>query len=172
MTLNDLFTAIRENRAYVNVHTEAFPAGAIRGPVQAVRANPPISAVLTGADSGTDSTATGLTILRQGAEGTLSYALSVQGIENITQAHIHVAAEPGGDGPPAVWLYPAAPPAELIPGEFTGQLGAGDFTDADLVGPLAGMTLADLLTAIEEDRAYVNVHTDQFPAGEIRGSLQ
>lgn len=172
MTLNDLFTAIRENRAYVNVHTEAFPAGAIRGPVQAVRANPPISAVLTGADSGTDSTATGLTILRQDAEGTLSYALSVQGIENITQAHIHVAAEPGGDGPPAVWLYPAAPPAELIPGEFTGQLGAGDFTDADLVGPLAGMTLADLLTAIEEGRAYVNVHTDQFPAGEIRGSLQ
>ncbi|MBM4025735.1 MAG: CHRD domain-containing protein, partial [Planctomycetes bacterium] len=73
---------------------------------------------------------------------------------------------------PAVWLYPAAPPAATILGEFTGVLSEGVFTAAHLVGPLAGKTLADLLTAIREDRAYVNVHTLQFPAGEIRGGLK
>jgi hypothetical protein len=41
-----------------------------------------------------------------------------------------------------------------------------------LVGPLAGKTLADLVTAIRENRAYVNVHTQQFPGGEIRGGLK
>ena len=35
----------------------------------------------------------------------------------------------------------------------------------------AGKTLEDLLTAIKENRAYVNVHTLPFPAGEIRGLL-
>ncbi|MDI6447757.1 CHRD domain-containing protein [Anaerobaca lacustris] len=172
MTMDALLTAIREGRAYVNVHTIAFPGGAIRGAVEAVRAAPPIGAVLTGAGDGTDSTATGLTLLRWSAEDTLSYELKVQALENVTQAHIHVANEPGGDGPPAVWLYPSAPPAALIPGTFTGRLGAGDITDADLVGPLAGMTVADLLSAIEEGRAYVNVHTERFPAGEIRGPLE
>ncbi len=172
LTLNDLFTAIREIRAYVNVHTEANPAGAIRGPVQPVQAEVPIGAVLTGGPAATDSTATGLTILRPGPEDTWSYELKVHGLKNVTQAHIHVAEEPGGNGPPAVWLYPAAPPAELIPGRFTGKLGAGEITAAALVGPLEEMTLADLLTAIEENRAYVNVHTEQFPAGEIRGTLR
>ncbi len=172
MTMDALLTAIREGRAYVNVHTSEFPAGAIRGAVEAVQADPPIGTVLIGAGEGTDSTATGLTVLRWSAEDTLSYELEVQALENVTMAHIHVSEEPGGDGPPVVWLYPAAPPAELVPGTFTGRLSAGEITAADLVGPLAGMTLADLLTTVEEGRAYVNVHTERFPAGEIRGPLE
>ncbi|MBM4028350.1 MAG: CHRD domain-containing protein [Planctomycetes bacterium] len=172
-TLADLLTAIRENRAYVNVHTQQFPAGAIRGPVEATRAELPIAAVLTGAGDKTTSPATGLAVLTPAPDGNaIAYQLKVQGITNVTMAHIHVAATPGGDGPPAVWLYPAAPPAVTIPGEFTGVLSEGVFTAAHLVGPLAGKTLADLLTAIREDRAYVNVHTLQFPAGEIRGGLK
>ncbi len=132
-----------------------------------------VTAVLNGAGAGTDSAATGLAVLRPGPdEDTLSYELKMQGIENVTQAHIHVATDPGGDGPPAVWLYPAAPPAAVVPGEFIGVLGAGDVTAADFVGPLAGLTLDDLFAAIEQGRAYVNVHTEQFPAGEIRGQLR
>jgi len=173
LTMTDLLTAIREGRAYVNVHTEQFPAGAIRGPVAGVHAAAPIAAVLSGAADGTDSTATGLAVLTVSPAGdAISYQLKVHGIENVTQAHIHVAAEPGGNGSPAVWLYPAAPPAVPIPGEFSGVLGEGEFTAADFVGPLAGKTVADLLTAIQENRAYVNVHTQQFPAGEIRGQLK
>jgi hypothetical protein len=92
-------------------------------------------------------------------------------IENVTMAHIHISDTPGGNGPPAVWLYPSAPPASLIPGKFRGILAEGVFAESELVGPLAGMTLDDLILAVSENRAYVNVHTEQFGAGEIRGQL-
>lgn len=173
MAISDLLTAIREDRAYVNVHTQESPGGAIRGLLEAPGSQPPISAELSGKDSGTDSEAIGQTILRRSPDGgSATYQLRVLDIENVTMAHIHVADEPGGDGSPAVWLYPAAPPASLIPGKFRGTLGEGVFTDAELVGPLAGMTLDDLYVAIQENRAYVNVHTEQFPAGEIRGQVR
>jgi len=172
-TLADLIRAIQENRAYVNVHTQKFPAGAIRGPLGRAPVQPPFAAELSGTPAGTDSQAIGRTILRLSPEGdSVSYELEVLGIKNVTQAHIHVAAAPGGNGSPAVWLYPSAPPAALIPGEFRGVLGEGSFAAANFVGPLAGKTLNDLLIAIREDRAYVNVHTQQFPGGEIRGQLR
>lgn len=171
MTVADLLTAIKEDRAYVNVHTEPFPGGEIRGPVEAVPAEPPIVAELASV-AGSDSTAIGRTTLRIAPDGeTASYRLAVVGIENVTMAHIHVADEPGGNGPPAVWLYPDAPPASLKVGLFSGTLAEREFAASDLVGPLAGMTLADLRTAIQENRAYVNVHTEQLPGGEIRGQL-
>lgn len=101
----------------------------------------------------------------------LKYHLIVNNLNNTTQAHIHVAATPGANGPVALWLAPDGPPAVLIPGIFNGMLGARTVTSADLVGPLAGRTLLDLETAIQEGRAYVNVHTTLFPAGEIRGDI-
>jgi glucose/arabinose dehydrogenase len=135
-------------------------------------AQPPIIAELSADAAGTDSTATGQALFKLNSTGNLiSYQLKIEGIENVTMAHIHIAAESGGDGPPAVWLYPSAPPAELIPGPFSGLLGQGSFSEAELLGPLAGKTLDDLLIAIQENRAYVNVHTQQYPAGEIRGQL-
>ncbi len=164
-----------DGEVYVLTSTAGGPVGTT-GVVQkivAARAELPIAAVLTGAGAGTNSAATGLAILKPGPDqNTLSYELKVQGLANVTQAHIHVASTPAANGSPAVWLYPAMPPAATIPGEFTGVLGEGTFTAANFVGPLAGKTLADLMTAIRENRAYVNVHTQQFPAGEIRGSLK
>jgi len=169
----------REGEFYLLASTALGPVGDT-GVVLKIVAAPnggaatvPIAAVLTGAGAGTGSAATGVTILTQSTAGdTISYELKVHGIENVTQAHIHVASEPGGNGTPAVWLYPAAPPAVPIPGVFSGVLGKGEFTAANFVGPLAGKTIADLLTAIQENRAYVNVHTQQFLAGEIRGQLK
>ena len=38
-------------------------------------------------------------------------------------------------------------------------------------GPLAGKRISDLIKLIEDGKAYVNVHTDQNPDGEIRGQL-
>jgi hypothetical protein len=64
------------------------------------------------------------------------------------------------------------PPAVLIPGRFQGVLAAGVITDANLVGLLAGQTLADLIAEIAAGNAYVNVHTSQFPGGAIRGQIQ
>jgi hypothetical protein len=103
-------------------------------------------------------------------EMTLSYKIEASNLHNITMAHIHIAAA-GANGPIAVWLYPSAPPATLISGVFNGVLAEDDFAAADLLGPLEGLTLRDLFDEIDAGNAYVNIHTSQFPGGEIRGQI-
>ena len=117
------------------------------------------------------SRAQGQLNLRLQDDGTaLGYKLLVANIEDVTQAHIHLAP-PGVPGPVIAWLYPAAPPAQHIPGRFQGVLAEGVITDANVVGPLAGQGVAALLAAIRAGNAYANVHTVQFPPGEIRGQI-
>ena len=88
----------------------------------------------------------------------------------VTQAHIHMAAI-GANGPVVAWLYPSAPPPVQLPGRTQGTLSEGSITAASLVGPLQGMTLADLVAAINAGNAYVNVHTTGIPGGEVRGQI-
>lgn len=115
--------------------------------------------------------AQGQLTLRLQAGGTAAdYKLLVANIEDVTQAHIHLAP-PGVPGPVIVWLYPAAPPAQVIPGRFDGVLAEGAITDAGVVGPLAGQGLAGLVAAIRAGNAYANVHTVAFPPGAIRGQI-
>jgi hypothetical protein len=118
-----------------------------------------------------DTNAQGQAIFKISKDGgSISYKLIVANIENVTQAHIHVAPF-GVNGPIVVWLYPSAAPAQLIPGRSQGTLGEGEITAASLVGPLAGQGLGALLSAIRAGNTYVNIHTSQFPGGEIRGQI-
>lgn len=119
-----------------------------------------------------DTNAQGQAIFHVSKDGdSISYKLIAANIENVLMAHIHVAP-PGVNGPVVVWLYPEAPPPQLIPGRFDGVLATGTFTAADLVGPLAGASLDDLITEIQAGNTYVNVHTSQYPGGEIRGQIK
>jgi hypothetical protein len=118
-----------------------------------------------------DTLAVGQTVLRLSRNGDeLHYRLVVANIEDVLQSHIHLAPA-GANGPIVAWLYPDGPPPVPIPGRFDGVLATGTITAADLLGPLAGGTLEDLIEAIETGGAYVNVHTAQNPGGEIRGQL-
>lgn len=129
---------------------------------------------MTGAEEvpANDSRAQGQATFQLSRDGTeLSYRLIVANIENVTQAHIHLAPA-GVNGPVVVWLYPSAPPAQLVPGRVNGVLNTGVITDASLVGPLAGQSLDDLMDAIRSGGAYVNVHTSQYPPGEVRGQIR
>ena len=127
---------------------------------------------LSGAAAGSDSDAHGNAVFLFSNDGSkMEFKLMVNGLDNPTMAHIHVAPAPGENGPPVLWLYPDAPPPVLIEGTFNGLLGRGIVTDANLTGAAGISSLAELRTAIEEGRAYVNVHTSAFPAGEIRGDI-
>ena len=101
----------------------------------------------------------------------MDYKLVINGLDNTTQAHIHVADTPGANGPIVLWLFPSAPPSTLIEGTFNGLLGSGRATPADLTGASGVTSFEALRTAIAEGRAYVNAHTTAFPAGEIRGTI-
>ena len=97
----------------------------------------------------------------------VKFKLIVANIIDVQAAHIHLAAE-GVNGPVVVTLYGGP----LIPGRFQGILAQGTFTAADLTGPLQGMTIADLLAALQAGNLYVNAHTAANPGGEIRGQLK
>lgn len=97
----------------------------------------------------------------------ITFMVIAANIQNITMSHIHI--DDGSKlGPIVVWLYPRSPPAKEIPGRFNGVLMMGTITAADLVGPLAGMTIKDLVTKMQTGFAYVVIHTSQHPPGEIR----
>jgi hypothetical protein len=113
----------------------------------------------------------------------VAYKLIASNIDNAFMAHIHMGPA-NANGPIVVWLYPStAPvPGPLGSGRHDGVLAKGTFTAANLVGPLAGHPLSDLIAAIRAGNAYVNVHTNDgqgdvntgpgdFPGGEIRGQL-
>jgi hypothetical protein len=111
------------------------------------------------------------------AETELSYHLNVANIQNVTQAHIHCGAA-GVNGPVVLWLYPSAPPATLIPGRSSGVLNRGTATAEDVVArpdsdacPGGVANFAELVEKMRTGEAYVNVHTSQFPPGEIRGQI-
>lgn len=161
----------------VPVRFESAP-GSVAGPVgaeAALHADAPHS--FTAHASGSEevppngSNAQGQAIFSVSEDGTeIHYRLIVANIENVSQAHIHLAPA-GQNGGVVVWLYPSGPPAQLIPGRTDGILAEGVITDASLVGPLAGSTLNDLLVQMQAENTYVNVHTTQFPGGEVRGQI-
>ena len=97
----------------------------------------------------------------------LSYKLEVKNIENTTAAHIHRGMK-GKNGPPVVNLF-TGPKKE---GKFSGNLSEGTIMAKDLTGDLLGKTLDDLVQLIKAGDAYVNVHTDANPDGEIRGQIK
>lgn len=95
------------------------------------------------------------------------FVVGVNHIQDVTAAHIHLAP-PGENGPVVVPLF-MGPVRE---GNFAGILNRGLITADQLTGPLAGMTIPDLVMEMEMGNTYVNVHTEANPGGEIRGQIR
>src|SRR2546427_5870357 len=109
----------------------------------------------------------------------LDYRLISSNIQNVIASHIHLAPA-GVNGPITVFLFGTVPPGG---GRTDGVLAHGTITAANLIGPLAGHPLSDLIAAMQAETTYVNVHTNDgvaptntghgdFPGGEIRGQLR
>jgi hypothetical protein len=80
--------------------------------------------------------------LTKGGKG-LSYYVTVSDIEDVTAAHIHLGKK-GENGPPVALIT-----NEKKAGKFTGTLAEGT-----------------------KGNAYLNVHTDKYPNGEIRAQIK
>ena len=97
----------------------------------------------------------------------MSYDLEVEDIEGVLFAHIHQGSD-SENGPIVVTLFNATDgPTD----EIDGTLESGDFAAEDFEGPLQGQNMTDLVDAIESGQAYVNVHTEANPPGEVRGTI-
>lgn len=126
-------------------------------------------------DIGTDMTGTATFEVHDHENGDgpeAHYTLTVEDSCNVTQAHIHFGAA-DEDGPVVAWLYPeTGMEPEPIDGGFSGTLAEGTIAADDLVGEWEGAAFADALATFEDGLAYVNVHTEAHPGGEIRGQIQ
>jgi hypothetical protein len=96
----------------------------------------------------------------------LSVTLSLFNFSTGTTAgHIHVA--PKGISGPVVINFPI-PTGRTGDLPLTFRVGASAFVPRPEIGIA---TMADAIQAIVGGNSYVNIHTSQFPAGEIRGQL-
>jgi CHRD domain-containing protein len=100
----------------------------------------------------------------------VTYSVEIDDITNVIQSHIHIAA-PGVNGPVHLFLYPSRAanfPAPLVT-VTEKRILVEATTDSAQVN---GVSFDQLLAAMRSGNAYVNVHTTQFPGGEIRGVIQ
>lgn len=94
------------------------------------------------------------------------FRLVIRNINKVTQAHIHLGRK-GVNGPVVAFLFgPSKFGVSVRRGIIRGTL-----RQSDLVGPLNGKTIRDLVREFEKGNAYVNVHTIQHPDREIRGQV-
>ena len=100
----------------------------------------------------------------------IAYKLIVANINNITAAHIH-CGDPTQNGPFVVFLFSGG-----RAGLVNGVLAEGTITEEDILTPTRLCTdldtMEELLALFRSGTAYVNVHTNAYPGGEIRGQIK
>lgn len=156
------------------VHAQNQTAGAQnQQPAAAQQQEQEFTANLTGSAEvppvETNATGTGEFVLNEDGDE-LSYNIEVEDLEGVLMAHIHQGGA-NENGPIGVWLYNSSEPSD----EISGELSSGTITAESLnetKGPWQGQNVSDLVDSIESGQAYVNVHTEANPGGEIRGTIE
>lgn len=114
--------------------------------------------------------------------GVFHYRLAYEDLEGeVLQAHIHFGQK-GVNGGVSVFLCtnlgnaPSTTPSTVpgCPGPNTGMV-EGMFTAGDIIGPdgqgIAPGEFEEFLQALQAGLTYVNVHSELWPGGEIRGQI-
>ncbi|WP_408007230.1 CHRD domain-containing protein [Pseudalkalibacillus sp. A8] len=104
----------------------------------------------------------------------IRFILQVKDIRNLVQAHIHFGAR-GQNGPVLVFLFGADLATLEEQHGITTNRGTvtGIITNEDIENNDIGVrNVGDLITLMSEGLTYVNAHTEQNPAGEIRGQIK
>jgi CHRD domain len=95
--------------------------------------------------------------------------LAINATSQITAAHLHLG-EKGENGPVVASLIGEDVDAEQR-SAMNHVSSVGAIRASDLVGPLEGESIADLLHEIRAGNVYVNVHTEEYPEGELRSQV-
>jgi CHRD domain len=109
---------------------------------------------------------------------TVTFKLTYSGLSSpVTQAHIHFGKEHVAGGIMVFFCSNlASPPPGTQACPANGGTVSGTITPASVIGPTAqNVTVGDfnaLVAALFSNTAYANIHTVNFPAGEIRGQIQ
>lgn len=127
------------------------------------------SAPLTGMEEvpPVNTNSTGISIFELINNNTLNYKLNVTNMDNIKAAHIHLGNFSENGDVVATLFNSSKTPTDTI----NGTLVEGKITAANLQGPLKEKTIPDLVQLINTTQTYVNIHTVEYPNGEIRGQL-
>jgi hypothetical protein len=102
----------------------------------------------------------------------VDFSITTTGLSSgVVGAHIHLAPT-GANGPVRVpFINPNLAGTNTVtpfPAPDEGILMENSFTASDVTG---GLTLDDILNAMRNGDAYCNIHTSNFPGGEIRGQI-
>lgn len=156
----------------------AFPAGGVLA-APSVPMN--FLALLSGDEEvpARDTLARGTAVFQLSRDGSeMRFRLIAANIDNVVAAHIHCGAA-GVNAPVGVNLFIGGVPGS---GAFDGVLAEGAITAPNPGNGCGWATLQDVVGAILNGGAYVNVHTHDgvdpantgpgdFPGGEIRGQV-
>jgi hypothetical protein len=107
------------------------------------------------------------TVLMVGNSTNLRYQINVTALEGITAARLYLG-ENTENGEVVLTLFNSAEPTGLV----SGMLTEGNISPSNFQGPLTDKNLSSLIESINQNLIYVNVHTSQYPSGELRGTLR
>jgi hypothetical protein len=98
----------------------------------------------------------------------IKYSLIATDLHGVKAAHIHSGKEGEKNGPIIVALYKPFRPPVL----FGRILSVHDIITSDILqGRLAGKQLSVLVNFMNNRTAYVDIHSQEYPNGEIRGQI-
>ena len=173
---------------HVLVSAVCLSGAALIGSIPAAQAATTIfEAILNGANDGTNSPGTGVAIIAlDQTNQTLQVSATFSGLtSNTVAAHIHCCQTTPGVGNVGVATtmptFPALPGFPGFPlGVTSGTFSSGlyDLTDSLIYNPTfvtarGGIPQAEaaLIAGLFNGSTYFNIHTSNFPGGEIRGQL-
>ncbi|PRO67045.1 CHRD domain-containing protein [Alkalicoccus urumqiensis] len=111
-----------------------------------------------------DSEATGEAHVEVSDDGeSLDFTVEAHGLTDTLAGHLHSGPR-GEDGPVELFLFENE---EVM--DYDGEVASGTLTEDDLVGDLSWEEFSEALVG---GNIYVNLHTETFPDGEIRGQLE
>ena len=98
----------------------------------------------------------------------IDYSLIVRDLDDAKAAHIHIGKEGEKNDTVIVTLYKPFKAPRLLGGILSVD---DDITSDILEGPLAGKQLSDLVNFMNNRTAYVDIHSYEYPNGELRGQI-